>query len=197
MKMKIFTLLMVALVSNAVNAATFDVSNFNISSRYGNNEQFKWSARALGGSRSITLNSTGDSQAFAYGVFRTNDFRISRVDARDNNDHFRSSIDLNPPGTAVSDFGAPDAFFQRRRNGYVDVDFDNTYQTFAFGNGGIVGLKFLDTRTLSRNGRVNLRARLKLIRAETIAAVPAPSALLLMGSGLIGIATAARRKAKA
>lgn len=195
MKMEIFTLLIVSLLSSAVNATTFEVSNFNVSDRYGNTEQFKWKAKANDGAELINLTSVNDTQAFTYGIFSTLDFDLNNRDVNDDNDFFKSKVFLDAPGVFVSDYGSPDAQYNNLGD-FVIVEFDNTFQKFAFGNGGIIGLRFLDTDTLLSDGSVELRAELRLFQAETVAAVPVPSAVFLMGSGLIGL-VAARRKANA
>lgn len=91
--------------------------------------------------------------------------------------------------------------------GHIEIGGVST-STFEIDSGSRV-FNVLATATLSTLGILNMTVEADLgdfyFRGGTLtaqaasypAAVPAPSALLLMGSGLIGIATAARRKIKA
>ena len=175
---------------------------------------FTWEVTPYG-TQNVSLSNVGDSQTVAYASFGTDVFSatafgdgIDPIENIDNNDYFTSKLTLDPPDDFYSKLGEPDAnnpscgvFLCKNGDGSVYVNFDNSAQEINDGNGNLYTLKFLDSANLTSNGSVDLEVELTW-KGTGVAAgpgsptspVPVPPALLLMGSGLFGIAAANRRR---
>lgn len=74
----------------------------------------------------------------------------------------------------------------------VSVVFDAVQ--IGFGDDGIIGLELSDVIFTDHNSISDITAKFTLLQAETVVPVPLPPALVLMVSGLFGIASIARRQ---
>lgn len=179
-------------------AASFSISNVKFSNEAGNNEQFEWSVEWAPDS-SFNLE-VGEEAVVIYGALIIQDLPMTPSNARDNDDSFQVAFDISPSAKSVSVQGSPNArFFPGSVS--VSVDFDNTPQSFPFGEGGEFVLTFLDSSRIENSGFFLLSAKIELISVprsveetldEAITGLPEPVKPTLLGSNLIGLGTAER-----
>jgi hypothetical protein len=96
-----------------------------------------------------------------------------------------------PLGAGSPTFTATvEGLVEQTSQGNLMIDFNNDWQTFSFANGGSFQFRVNDV-SITPGGTIALSGD---IRAATN--VPEPATLLLLGTGLAGVAGAARRKMK-
>jgi hypothetical protein len=219
----IITLTSVLAFTGMAQATVFTVSNTSLTPTYnvssgGNSTDFIWSVlNSVASSKSIT---GGNSATFTYGTFSTSDFPISNNDLRDylNNTigTFTASFMISPPtpGALVSLAGIPKVTgsIKTRANGNgeaddagVYVDFNNSPILETFGNGGQYSVIFNDSASITRNGTYDLTATIKLNAdsipapspAATVAPVPEPGTMVLLGAGFLCLAIYGKRRRNA
>lgn len=138
----------------------------------------------------------GESGVFTYGVFTTQDFPISVVDALDNDDSFTANLLIDPPMSSVSGIGHPDGRLEwvgllQLGNGYMDVVFDDSPINVVFDRGSYT-VEFLSLYDLQSNGAYDLEAKITLTSY-----VPEPASMLVwtfLGLAVCGGLCWSRRK---
>lgn len=97
-----------------------------------------------------------------------------------------------PPGAGSPTFTATlTGLVEATADGNLRVDFNNDFQTFGFANGGTFQFRVNDV-SITPGGTVALTGDI-----QGASAIPEPATMVLLGTGLAGVAAKVRRRRKA
>jgi len=192
-------LVVVAGIGLLAGAASADTT-FSVDSSFtgviGSATDLTWSVSEVASIPNFKLAPNGTVD-IVYGSFTTNDFSLDSKDLSNNTDSFTAKLIVVPPDANFTGLASVDGvevegkYFWSEDEQKITVNFDNTWQTVTFGNGGKYEYRFNDTEITS-NGSENLTASFKL--DSDASPVPEPATMLLFGTGILGLAAAGRRK---